>query len=268
MAETKADAEQDPSIEDILQSIRQIISEDDDGDDASSDTQEKASTVDNLGGEVNLSPETEITDKGADLDLNPADEDKDTVGFEISERNPDAMGPIEDDVFDLTEQVGSAEGEETPNMTPEKDNNDDWQQDSAADIDIVMDEMVEDKASAEDEFKAEDKDIAQPSAEATSNPDKEPAGEAAGAVSSSEDDMNALLSEKTENAAYEALGKLAVNMPVERGDHPAGITLEDITREMLRPMLKTWLDENLPNVIERLVQKEIQKITRRFDDES
>ena len=100
MAETKADAEQDPSIEDILQSIRQIISEDDDGDDASSDTQETASTVDNLGGEVNLSPETEITDKGADLDLNPADKDNETGGFEISERNPDAMGPIEDDVFD------------------------------------------------------------------------------------------------------------------------------------------------------------------------
>jgi cell pole-organizing protein PopZ len=33
-------------------------------------------------------------------------------------------------------------------------------------------------------------------------------------------------------------------------------------REMLRPMLKNWLDDNLPNLVERLVRGEIQRVAR------
>jgi len=39
-------------------------------------------------------------------------------------------------------------------------------------------------------------------------------------------------------------------------------TLEDLVREMLRPMLKTWLDDNLPGVVERLVRAEIERVSR------
>ena len=39
-------------------------------------------------------------------------------------------------------------------------------------------------------------------------------------------------------------------------------TLEDVVRETLRPMLKSWLDENLTRVVERMVQAEIERITR------
>jgi len=39
-------------------------------------------------------------------------------------------------------------------------------------------------------------------------------------------------------------------------------TLEDLTREMLLPMLKTWLDENLPTIVERLVRAEIDRVSR------
>ncbi|MCB5176746.1 PopZ family protein [Microvirga lenta] len=39
-------------------------------------------------------------------------------------------------------------------------------------------------------------------------------------------------------------------------------TLEDLAKEMLRPMLKTWLDDNLPPLVERLVQAEIERVTR------
>jgi uncharacterized protein len=35
-----------------------------------------------------------------------------------------------------------------------------------------------------------------------------------------------------------------------------------LTREMLRPMLKTWLDDNLPGIVERLVSTEIERVTR------
>lgn len=39
-------------------------------------------------------------------------------------------------------------------------------------------------------------------------------------------------------------------------------TLEDIVREMLKPMLKSWLDDNLPPLVERLVAAEIQRVAR------
>jgi hypothetical protein len=43
------------------------------------------------------------------------------------------------------------------------------------------------------------------------------------------------------------------------------ITLEGMVREMLRPMLKEWLDRNLPYLIERLVKKEIDLMMNRAE---
>ena len=39
-------------------------------------------------------------------------------------------------------------------------------------------------------------------------------------------------------------------------------TLEDVVRQTLRPMLKSWLDENLPRVVERMVRAEVERVTR------
>ncbi len=44
-----------------------------------------------------------------------------------------------------------------------------------------------------------------------------------------------------------------------------GLTIEMMMRDMLRPMLKEWLDENLPAVVERMVEKEIARISRGID---
>ena len=38
--------------------------------------------------------------------------------------------------------------------------------------------------------------------------------------------------------------------------------VERLTREALRPMLKTWLDDNLPSMVERLVRAEIERVAR------
>ena len=40
-------------------------------------------------------------------------------------------------------------------------------------------------------------------------------------------------------------------------------TVEDLMKEMLRPMLKAWLDDNLPPLVERLVREEIERVARR-----
>ena len=39
-------------------------------------------------------------------------------------------------------------------------------------------------------------------------------------------------------------------------------TLDDLVKDMLRPMLKAWLDDNLPGLVERLVRAEIERVSR------
>ena len=40
------------------------------------------------------------------------------------------------------------------------------------------------------------------------------------------------------------------------------VTLEELTCHLLRPMLKEWLDANLPSLVERLVQEEVHRLAR------
>ena len=40
------------------------------------------------------------------------------------------------------------------------------------------------------------------------------------------------------------------------------IRREDLVKEMLRPMLKSWLDDNLPQLVERIVKAEIERVSR------
>ncbi len=42
---------------------------------------------------------------------------------------------------------------------------------------------------------------------------------------------------------------------------PSGVTLEDITKDLLRPLLKTWLDENLPIIVQEKVEEAVARIT-------
>ncbi len=41
---------------------------------------------------------------------------------------------------------------------------------------------------------------------------------------------------------------------------PGGTSLEDLTREVMRPLIKQWLDQNLPDLVEELVSREIQRL--------
>jgi cell pole-organizing protein PopZ len=45
--------------------------------------------------------------------------------------------------------------------------------------------------------------------------------------------------------------------------HSGGPTIEDIVREEIRPLLKSWLDANLPPIVERLVRTEIERVVGR-----
>jgi hypothetical protein len=45
--------------------------------------------------------------------------------------------------------------------------------------------------------------------------------------------------------------------------HRGGPTIEDLVREEIRPILKDWLDNHLPPLVERLVRAEIERVVGR-----
>ena len=64
-----------------------------------------------------------------------------------------------------------------------------------------------------------------------------------------------LISREANNAVQAAFNAL------ERTIVHNSQTLDDLVREMLRPILKVWLDDNLPGMVERLVRTEIERVT-------
>lgn len=78
------------------------------------------------------------------------------------------------------------------------------------------------------------------------------------------------MSAQTADAASDALSKILVgNVAVERDNVPGRVgpvTLEEMTLDIMKPMIKTWIDRNLPGIVEKAVQKEIEKLSRRATD--
>ncbi len=71
-----------------------------------------------------------------------------------------------------------------------------------------------------------------------------------------------LMSENSAAASRQSLAVLAAmrqqnETPAPTGDGP----LEAVVRDMLRPMLKDWLDQRLPEIVEDMVAREIARIT-------
>jgi hypothetical protein len=81
-----------------------------------------------------------------------------------------------------------------------------------------------------------------------------PAFDAAPAISRAQLD---LMSGSTASAVESAFSSLTSTVLSNNAR-----TLEDLVKEMMRPMLKSWLDDNLPNLVERIVKAEIERVSR------
>lgn len=189
-------SEEEPSIEEILASIRQIISDDDE---EQPDAEEET--------EVLESPVREGTD----------------------------------DVLELTEQ-DLEEPEPEPQSEPQSEP--ETFVDDAPDIEM---RDIEEESSV---FTPEPAHEPEPAYEREPNPLP-----------------SDILSSGAQAAAMGSLAKLTKKMPINNSRSYDGVTLEDIVRELLHPMLREWMDDNLPPMVERIVQKEIEKMTRRALDD-
>ncbi|HPF79004.1 MAG TPA: DUF2497 domain-containing protein [Alphaproteobacteria bacterium] len=192
-------SEQEPSIEEILASIRQIISDDDD-----EDTKESA--------------KEKVVD--------------------------DPIRHENNDVLELTEN-------ELVEDEPEEDEED-------IEIEMIDRYADEDEDEPEEEPEEEDDPMARSILDEIRSAPKEPPPRPV---------PSEILSSGTQAAALSSITKLASKMPINNSRSYDGITLEDIVREMLHPMLREWMDDNLPPMVERIVQKELEKLARRAMDD-
>ena len=72
-------------------------------------------------------------------------------------------------------------------------------------------------------------------------------------------DDEPLVSDPTADQTATAFGHLAHSLAMPK----EGRSLEDVVRELLRPMLKVWLDEHLPTIVQAKVDEEVERIARR-----
>jgi cell pole-organizing protein PopZ len=87
-------------------------------------------------------------------------------------------------------------------------------------------------------------------------------------VNPAADTQDGLISSGAASASTSALTRLTrvATVPEERPGSPlAGLTVEKLLVDMMTPMLKEWLDQNLPPLVERIVEQEVKKLARRAE---
>jgi len=83
-------------------------------------------------------------------------------------------------------------------------------------------------------------------------------------------DDHGLIGQAAAAAATSALTSLVQAVDASRGGTPIGQgnrTIEDLVKEVMRPMIKDWLDANLPRLVERVVRKEIERLAHGAEGE-
>lgn len=165
-----------------------------------------------------------------------------------AEMSQDDLDKLFDSAGDDEIEFQEPETKEEPEVEAEPDSDADdvlelTEDLAVADADDAF-EMVEGLASAEEDVG----DIA--------FVDEKPAS-AAASQTTSERFTEELLSPTANQAVHSAFNNLAGTILSNNAR-----TLEDLVKEMLRPMLKSWLDENLPPMVERLVRQEIERVSR------
>jgi hypothetical protein len=95
------------------------------------------------------------------------------------------------------------------------------------------------------------------------------AAAAAAAVPPPPTDVAGLISAETAKATAAALARLTRANGADERKLPATAaahaTVEQFLAELLSPMLKEWLDRNLPEIVERVVEQEVKKLARRAE---
>lgn len=228
------EAHKEPTMEEILASIRKIISDDTP---AAPPAENEVGAADFTSSDIEddvFEPLTEAAD----------DSDDDSI-FDETESLEDVEALVDDEVEAETtvfEPLAdeSAELEEAPSFEELLDAAKESEADTEADVD------VEEVAAEAPEPVVEEVEITETQAD-----EEEPV------MSSPAYNRTVLAGDDTASAAAGAIGKL-----IQTAGESDTNTIDGLVRELLRPMLKEWLDENLPGIVEEKVEAEVQRIAR------
>ncbi len=160
---------------------------------------------------------------------------------------------------DVEEDKTSAESEDTPEPEPEPEPEDDITLEEDDQV-LELTEMAEEEVEPEPEPETEPEVEVEPEPEIEPEPPSEMEFEQAIDDVDPSDGEDVLMSGPASEFAMDQFGVLSDLLTT--GYQGAGNTLEDLVREMLKPMLQSWLDQNLPSIVERMVAKEIARLAR------
>ncbi len=256
------EASEEQSMEEILQSIKKIIA-DDDGEDNIEVPAPEPEGLDAL----EAAEEEEIEIATVDETPEPASEPKEAKDDAPAAEEPAAEMELldDEDFFDIndvisdgTEESAPAEKAAEPAPTPDPEPE---PEPAAAEPAPTPEPMPAPEAEEEDvlDLSAFEEDTHEFSELEDSITPQEPATE----MATESVDAGALLSEETISKASSALAQLKQPKAAEaKGLHfRSGTTVEDLVLEALRPMMREWLNNELPATVERLVQEEIRRLS-------
>ena len=235
---SNTDQAPEPSMEEILSSIRRIISDDND-ETSPGDTVEEVKAVE---------PEVETPP------VEPASESEITMPEAAKVEVVEDVAPVAEDVDDIFELTNVVEIDDpAPEETPVLDEPD------MADFGV---EVADSGADVADDIEFVSVETNEPEVLELPVPEPEPEPEPEPVIETPVETKIAdrLVSDGVGVAAAASFGDLA-NTLLSRGNNAT--TVEELVQEMLRPLLKNWLDANLPNLVEKLVSEEIERIARR-----
>ncbi len=245
-------AQKEPTMEEILSSIRKIIADDD------APVAGAAATETITEEELDVFDDLDLATGGETAEMPESEED---VLAAISQSMEEVSLELEAEA-EVEAQPEPPVAEETFEFAVEEDSFENFAEDDF--------EGVEDFAeveAVEDAFEpvAEEPAVFEVEPEVEFTPEPQPEPVMAEPVMKEEVTMSAkaapLADAATVGAAAGALGKLLSK--VEFGEEAGSAnTIEGLVREMLRPMLKEWLDDNLPGIVEKHVEAEVQRIAR------
>ncbi|MEK9833758.1 MAG: DUF2497 domain-containing protein, partial [Rhodospirillaceae bacterium] len=76
-------------------------------------------------------------------------------------------------------------------------------------------------------------------------------------------DDDKLVSDEVEEVSAAAMSGLTAALAANAAIGDGNQTLEQLVKDVLRPILKEWLDENLPDIVDRIVREEVERIAAR-----
>ncbi|MBI1274389.1 DUF2497 domain-containing protein [bacterium] len=271
--------QQDPTMEEILQSIKRIIAEDGPAGGSPEGAADTAAPVDAVPESIDASAEEEdvleLTDMVMEPDISTPDDshdilaDIDAITKAIESDEPLSVSGGEEDIAEPIDEVIAEEA--TPmvadEMPVELEMVDEEAPSSVEAEEEIHEEDIHEESGADD-FKDMDISMLENAGLDETDEEDQPAKD----LSMDEQEERGLLSPQAAANVSSAFKEFIDTLPHQNEEAQpvhsglvtrSGTTVEDLLIEALQPLIKDWFEANLPATVERIVRDELRKLIPR-----